>query len=209
MYNKGLIKNGKKRTMLAALFLCWLFNTALVSELAEQHSYRITRNGKEIGKLHVLKQQKSDHFFISMHARIHSQFILPLTIVTRDEAMFKKGVLTQSTVYREVNNKVTVSRKTVVQGKNYQLQDGDKSTLLNRYPIAMNMMLLYLNEPVGVKQIYSDHYQQFVEVVKTGQHVYKVILPEGAYNSYEYKDNACYRVQVFNKLYDAVFELEK
>jgi hypothetical protein len=35
MYNKGLIKNGKKRTMLAALFLCWLFNTALVSELAE------------------------------------------------------------------------------------------------------------------------------------------------------------------------------
>lgn len=207
--NNRVIGKTPKLTAHIVLLLCWLFNTALVSETNRYRTYRITRNNKEIGKLQVLQQIKSEHVYISLHARIHAQMLIPLSIVTRDEAMFKNGIMTQSVVFRQVNEKVTVNRKTTLQGKNYELLDGEKSKRLNRYPIAMNMMLLYLTEPIGIKQIYSDHYQQFVEIVKTGQHTYKVMLPEDAYNTYEYKDNNCYRVRVSNKLYDAVFELEK
>jgi hypothetical protein len=198
-----------KIKMLLVLGLIWLANCSFMTPNLVQHTYHIIRNNEVIGKLQLTKQNQADKTYINLSSKVQSHIIVPINITSKDEALFNKGILLWSTVYREVNGKPRVNKKTVIKGSNYLLQDGNHYLKMSSYPITFNMMNLYLNEPETISQVYADAYQQFVPIKRAAQHIYRVSLPNGSYNIYEYKNNLCCRVHVFTELYEAVFELQK
>lgn len=205
---KSLTNQLPKLFAAITLLLWYVLATSFTSESTGYTTYRVIRQHKEIGKMRLFRQGQANKQFISVHAHIHSKLLLDMFIVSKNEASFKDGVLVHSSVYREINDKVTVNKNTILQGKAYQLTNGEQKTMLNQYPILYNMVLLYVQEPIGVKQVYADYYQQFVAITKIGLHTYKMILPDGAVNTYEYHNNSCRRILVENKLYEVAMELE-
>ena len=79
---------------------------------------------------------------------------------------------------------------------------------MDSYPISYNMICLYAKEPVGVPIVYSDKFQQFLDILPVGDRHYRVRFPDGNYNEYFYKDGLCTRVEIHHRLFRSSFELQ-
>lgn len=202
----------KNRKIISALMIyVFLFITCssfISSPEAIRHIYNIIYNGKKVGKVSLLQQKDQEHQFISIHTTASVKKIVTFDVLSRDEAMFDKGVLVWSSVYREVNGKEHENKRTKLNKSNYDLHNGENKTTLNGR-ITGNMINMYVNEPENEKQVYSDSHQRFVNVTQTAPHAYAIDLPDGSHNEYQYTNNICSKVNISSRFYDISFELEK
>ena len=81
--------------------------------------------------------------------------------------------------------------------------------MLNNYPIRYNMLSLYAAEPTEINQVYSDSFEQFIAVRKTADHKYKIVLPDGNYNNYNYENGMLSRVEINSTFYSASIQPKK
>jgi len=58
-------------------------------------------------------------------------------------------------------------------------------------------------EALNVDKVYSDIFETFIVIQKTGEHRYKITLPDGNYNYYNYKQGVLTLVEVHQSLYSA------
>lgn len=68
-------------------------------------------------------------------------------------------------------------------------------------------MLLYCREPDDQAQVYSDNFQQFLQVKQVSPHVYRIDLPDGNYNFYSYTNGICSKVDIHHSLYTIQIQL--
>lgn len=92
-------------------------------------------------------------------------------------------------------------------GSVYHSQKEGKELQLKPAPILYNMSSLYLVEPIKIRKVYSDVFQEFLEIITLAPHHYKIRLPDGNYNEYFYKNGICKTIKVHNTLFSARLEL--
>jgi hypothetical protein len=67
--------------------------------------------------------------------------------------------------------------------------------------------MLYYTEPLSVSQVYSDNFQRFIAIQRTGPHVYRLNLPDGNYNDYYFQNGVCKLVELHQSMYTIKMEL--
>ncbi len=67
-------------------------------------------------------------------------------------------------------------------GSEYHSQKKGEEMRISGSPIYLNMSSLYLIEPLNFQIVYSDVFQEFVQIIFLKTHNYKIILPDGNYN---------------------------
>lgn len=168
--------------------------------------YNILHSGKVVGHLDFYQRRDGESLYLKMISEVKMRFIFSIKVNCNEESTFQNGRLVNSHVLRNVNGKEKANRQTIATGNAYQTIAEGKNGTLNQN-ISTNLMLLYNHEPADNAQVYSDNFQQFLQVKKTGSHVYRIDLPDGNYNYYTYANGICSKVDIHHSLYTIQIQL--
>jgi hypothetical protein len=170
--------------------------------------YDVVRSGKTIGFVKVQCTINDDKKSYKLESRVRARFILSFVAESLEEATFQNGIVTYTSLYRKLNGDEKVSRKMIWTPQGYQMQRNGTTKQLGFADIRSNVLSLYHTEPVDINQVYSDNYQQYLDIVKTGNHSYKIIFPDGSNNQYHYRDGLCFAIDINHSLYRALVQLK-
>jgi len=202
---KNLIRVTGQR-FFATLVLFLVISPAFSQE--KKLEYRIKRNGDEVGTIRFSQIIAGNRTTLRLESEVKTRFIFTFSAKAKEEAIYDYGIMVWSSIYRKLNGNIKADKKTKAIGNSYTVFNGDKKETVNNYPVRYNMLSVYVLEPVSVSKVYSDNFQQLVDIIKTGDHVYEIKFPDGNYNEYHYVNGICSRVDVHHTLYSAVIELK-
>ncbi len=169
--------------------------------------YNIKRNGDIVGNIQFMQSTAGSRTVLTMESEVNTRFILNFKAKTREETIYDNGIMTWSSIFRKLNGNVKADKKTKAVGNAYVIFKGSKTETLQHYPIRYNMLSIYLTEPLKVSKVYSDNFQQQIDIQKIADHHYKIKFPDGNYNEYFYANGICARVEIHHSMYRATIEL--
>ena len=193
----------KKAATLLAL-LC--FSSGLMAQ-EQLVKYNVLHSGKVVGHMDLYQKRTGDDLYLKMTSEVKMRFIMSIKVNIHEESLFQNGKLISSRVCRNVNGKEKANRQTKACGDCYQTLAEGKSGQLNQKHISQNLMLLYCQEPGDNAQVYSDNFQQFLQVKQVSPHVYRIDLPDGNYNYYSYTNGVCSKVDIHHSFYTIQIQL--
>lgn len=166
-------------------------------------NYQIIRNGNKVGTLRFSETSTGDMDYLKMESDVKTKFIFTFTAHASEEAVYSKGILLRSSIYRRLNGSEKVNKQHEANNRQYIIHAGERSEVAKAYPITYNMLSLYSKEPDGVSRVYSDNFQTFISIETLGLHKYRITLPDGNYNYYYYKKGVLAFVEVHHSIYTA------
>lgn len=188
------------------LLLC--FATLCASAQETRLAYDIKRNGDVVGNIHFIQRVAGSRTVLTMESEVNTRFIFNFKAKTKEEAIYDNGIMTWSSVFRKLNGNVKADKKTKAVGNAYTIYKGNKTEIVKNYPIRYNMLSIYLTEPIDVSKVYSDNFQQQIDIQKIATHHYKIKFPDGNYNEYYYTNGVCSKVEIHHSMYRATIELK-
>jgi len=193
------------------LVLLIILSTAITSFALSQEkklNYNIKRNGNTVGNIRFSQNSYGSRTILKMETEVKTRFIFTFIAKAEEETIYENGVMTWSSFYRKMNGNVKADKKIKASGNSYTIFNGSKTETLNNYPIRYNMLSIYTMEPVNISKVYSDNYQQFLDIQKLALHHYKIKFPDGNYCEYFYSNGICSKVEIHHSLYSATIELK-
>jgi len=172
-------------------------------------TYNVVQNNDVIGWLKLDKRDSANSSFIKFSSEIKKRVVFLFTIIEKQEAFFQNGIMTYSYVYRKINDNIKVNKFTTYVSGHYLVKKDKSSTPLMLNNIAYNQLSLYFYEPATIQQVYSDNYEQYLKIEKSGNQYYTLKLPGGNKNTYYYSNGICTKVKVEQSLFTVEFILVK
>jgi hypothetical protein len=170
--------------------------------------YNIKRDGDVVGNIHFIQGVAGNRTVLTMESEVNTRFIFNFKAKAKEEVIYDNGIMTWSSIFRKLNGNVKVDKKTKANGSAYIVYKGGKTETLNNYPIRYNMLSVYIIEPLNITKVYSDNFQQQIDIQKITDHHYKIKFPDGNYNEYFYTNGICSKIEVHHSLYSATIELK-
>ncbi len=170
-------------------------------------NYNVMHGDKTVGHMTLQKTVEGDDTFLKVASDVKIRFVFSIQVNIREDAHYRNGMLISSHVSRIVNGKQKASKITKACNGCYQVTDDGKIKSIEQKRINNNVTLMYLQEPVGLSQVYSDNFQQFVRVRPVDSHTYRIDLPDGNYNFYTYTNGICSKVDIHHSLYTIQIQL--
>jgi len=170
--------------------------------------YNIKRNGEVVGTINFIQNIEGNRAVLTMESEVNTRFIFNFKTNAKEVAIYDNGIMTWSSIFRKQNGHIKVDKKTKASGNAYTVYKGSKTETLNNYPIRYSMLSIYISEPVNISKIYSDYFQQQIDIQKLADHHYKIKFPDDNYNEYFYSNGICSKIKVHNSLYSATVELK-
>jgi uncharacterized protein DUF6134 len=165
--------------------------------------YQIIRSGTPVGTLLFSETSTNDGEYLKMESDVKARFIFSFVAHAREEAIYHHGVMFRSSIYRLLNGNEKVNKQHQENNGQYIIHAGQRSDVTKTYPITYNMLSFYSKEPENINRVYSDNFESFVDIQKTGLHRYKITLPDGNYNNYYYKNGVLALVEIHHSFYSA------
>lgn len=168
--------------------------------------YEIKHKGKIVGRMQFKQYAEGDKLVLKISSEVKTKVLIDIEVQSTDYACFRQGRLLYSSVSRRVNGKEKESKVTRLSQNGYELLSDSKTEKLET-PITYNMMMLYYQEPLDIRRVYSDNFQQWINLKKTAPHTYRADLPGSNYNDYYYRNGVCYRVDIHHSFYSIQMDL--
>jgi hypothetical protein len=188
------------RGCLPFTLLLLLFSFALHAQV-QTHEYIVSYKGNNVGNMQFYQNKTGENVYVKMVSNVQMNFLINIKVNTEEESFFQSGRLIYSYVSRKVNGKEKANKQTKATGDTYKTSSDGKPGSINNKMIDYNFSLLYCNEPVDIQIIYSDNFQQFLQIQKVSDHKYKIDLPDGNYNYYSFLNGICSNVEVHHTFY--------
>ncbi|MBK0377840.1 DUF6134 family protein [Mucilaginibacter segetis] len=204
--NKKYTSLRSVKTVTAVMLMMLTLSLPLFAQ-EQTVKYNVLKGNKVVGCLDLYKKRNGNNLYLKMISEVKVKFIFSINVFCNEESLFQDGKLMSSHVLRKVNGKEKANRQTLAADEGYKTIAEGKSGILNATTINNNLMLLYCCEPKDNAQVYSDNFQQFLRVKQTGDHVYRIDLPDGNYNYYSYTNGICSKVDIHHSLYTIQIKL--
>ena len=169
--------------------------------------YNIKRNGDVVGNIHFIQGIAGNRTVLTMESEVNTRFIFNFKARAKEEVIYDNGIMTWSSIFRKLNGTVKIDKKTKANGSAYTVYKGSKKETLNNYPIRYNMLSVYIIEPLNITKVYSDNFQQQIDIQRIADHHYKIKFPDGNYNEYFYTNGVCSKIEIHHSMYSATIEL--
>lgn len=164
------------------------------------------QGSNNIGWVQIDKNDSANTCLIKLGSEIKKRILFMFTIIENQEAFFQNGLMMRSYVYRAINKDIKADKRTLFEGTHYQVNKEKSSSEVKLNRIDYNFLSLYFLEPVNIKQVYSDNFEQLLNIEKTSDY-YKIKLPDGNTTSYYYTNGICSKVKVEQSLFTIEFVL--
>ena len=169
--------------------------------------YEVIRKGEVIGTINFEVQIKGNKTMLLMRSNVKTRFIFSFSDYCEEAATYEEGVMVYSSFYQKQNGSDKANKITMACSDSYKLIDDGVTKVLRSAPIRYNMLLLYCAVPENITKVYSDNYQKLLDLKKTGEHTYRLTLPDGNYNYYTYSGGVCSKVVIERPLFTLQFVL--
>src|SRR5215203_4594432 len=197
---KQAIKPNRHTHHICRSFLLLLTCTTLcVSAQEKRLTYNIKRYVDVVGNIRFVHGISGSRTVLTMESEVNTRFIFNFKANAKEEVIYDNGIMTSSSIFRKLNGSVKVDKKTKANGNAYTVYRGTKTETLNNYPIRYNMLSVYIIEPVTITKVYSDNFQQQLDIQKIGDHHYKIKFPDGNYNEYFYTGGVCSKIMIHHR----------
>ncbi len=208
MKQASIKKNSSADLINKAFPLLFCLATLCASAQERRLAYDIKRNGDIVGNIHFTQLVAGSRTVLKMESEVNTRFIFNFKAKAKEEAIYDNGIMTWSSIFRKLNGNVKADKKTKAVGNAYTIYKGNKTEIVKNYPIRYNMLSVYLTEPIDVVKVYSDNFQQQIDIQKIDTHHYKIKFPDGTYNEYYYTNGICSKVEIHHSMYTATIELK-
>lgn len=185
---------------LVYIFLFFTLNSFSQSQTLH---YSIVLKDGPIGTMTATRIIQKDHISYLIESHILIDKLIKVKIDYSINAEFHNGKLIKSSTIQEGNGRIQVNTSTKWTGNYYSVQTLTGSSKLKEKVIDYNLCSLYFSEPEGRKKIYSDSFGKFIPISMQKNNQYKLQLPEGKENIYDYNYGICSIVemeQLFSKV---------
>lgn len=171
--------------------------------------YDVMKNGNSIGIIILLELTKDQKKILSLTSDVKTRFIFSFSDHSEEVAAYENGVMTYSSFYQKQNGSDKANKKTIASGNSYKLIDDGIPKSISCTPIRYNMLLLYTKVPETINKVYSDNFQKLLDIKKVEANKYRLMLPDGNYNYYTYKNGVCSKVDIERTFYSVQFVLRE
>jgi len=186
----------------ASLFLTtFLFLFFVLNAQNQKTDYKIIFRGDSVGNMQLCKNKTGDNISLKLTSSVLIHFFIKVNVKCQEMSSFQNGRLIYSNVSRVVNGKEKAARQTRAYGDTYEATSFGKAVTSTIKPIDYNLNMLYFQEPFNKQIVYSDNFQQFLTVEQVALHQYKIVLPDGNYNYYTFRDGICSTVELHHSFY--------
>ena len=194
-----------KKTFLILLSLV-LFSFILNAQ-SQKVEYKVIFRGDSVGYMQLYKNQAGSNVSFKTVSNVQIRFLIKVKVQSEEISNFQSGKLMYSSLSRIVNGKEKAANQTTASGNIYQLTSFGKSMPSINKLIDYNLNVLYTREPFNNQIIYSDNFQQFLNVEQVAPHRYKIVLPDGNYNYYTFQDGVCSMAELHHSFYTIYIQL--
>ena len=193
----------------ASLFLTtFLFLFFVLNAQNQKTDYKIIFRGDSVGNMQLCKNKTGDNISLKLVSNVRIRFFIKVIVVCEEISSFQNGRLIYSNVSRIVNGKEKAAKQIKTIGNTYEATSFGKTVPSTIKSIDYNLNMLYFQEPFNKQVVYSDNFQQFLHVEQIAQHRYKIVLPDGNYNYYTFKDGICSMVELHHSFYTVYIKLK-
>ena len=193
------------RKFIACLLTCFIMLISFAQE--STFEYDVIRNNKVVGHSVVTGIKSSGKVTYRVSSEFRLTMIKEFIFRSVEETVFEKGVMTFSSVRRTLNGQTKSKRSTRLINQVYHIDNEEDSKKLHSVLVMHCTNSLYLNEPVNQGQIYSEHFQQWLNISPVNVHSYKLTLPDGNYTFYHYQNGVCIKIEIYQTFYNASLKL--
>lgn len=175
---------------------------------AQKTEYKIIFRGDSIGNMMLYKNQAGSNVSFKTVSNVQVRFFIKVKVQSEEVSNFQNGRLMYSSVSRFVNGKEKTNRQTKITGNIYQATSFGKPVPITDELIDYNFSMMFCQEPLNKRTVYSDSFQQLLNIEEVALHRYKVVLPDGNYNYYTFKDGICNMAELHHSFYTIYLQLE-
>ena len=176
------------------LLICLVF---LITEAFSQHRYTIIIAGKKVGQVTADMQKKNGktQMHILSEAKATVLWKRYDKTVEWDLEFDHNGKMTRSILVAHYNGDLEDSVLLALKNLTYTGFKFPKEKIHYPSPIYHVTSHLFFEEPVGIDSVYSERFHEFCKVESPEKGKYKLFLPEGTINNYEYDEEGL--VEIF------------
>ena len=191
--------NKKPLRMVACLglILTFLALTSLDRADPEETTNRvfdIYLGSKHVGFLRCSVTTNSGETLIQADSEIEMRFLFRYAVEGKETYRYRNDTLLSSRLYRKINSKVDLDHSIIKNGHGYRMLGPDLERTLDARGVRINLIRLFLEEPIGAVRVFSDRFGQWVPVERTGPHQYKISFPNGSSSTFSYENGRCHSV---------------
>ena len=168
-----------------------------------QLNYHISHAGKKIGWMKVNANVTGNRKTIYLISEIKIRKLIYMRVISKDSSSFENSTLLFASQYRTMNGNVSLNKQTSRKGVTYEVVQGGKIKQMQPAKITINLLSLYTQEPVGIRQVYCEMDERFANITRTSDGGYKVYFKNGDSSCYFYDKGICNRVIVRHTFYSA------
>ncbi len=157
--------------------------------------YDIVRNDEVIGHLIVYKKIDGNKTFYKLKSTVNTKFIFSYSSEINEMVVFENGSMVYS-FFHETENGNEIVNETKLSGDYLRKIKNGKVYSQDNTPISTNVLQLYTDAPSSDIQVFSNHFQQLINVNKIAENRYGLSIPGGHYNYYYYSKGVCIQIDV-------------
>jgi hypothetical protein len=188
--------------------LLFLQSLSLYAQQDRNLEFNIIHHGDLKGTVQLSEHSEGNIRRIKVESLIQTQFLFNITVKTIEEAIYREGLLISSRFYQKINDQEPSDRAMIWKDGSYQFHGSQNNGKLPSVPVQHTVLSLYYKEPVNIREVFSDNFQQYLPVSKTATGRYRVDLPNGYNNYYIYQQGRLVRVEVEQPFYALQFILK-
>ncbi len=189
--------------------LCVLLLNIGQLKAQEQLRYNVVKDGKVIGWAKLTKTNIDQCVDIRLESEVRTRLIFRFVVKAVEQATFSNGNLIYSSQFRKLNADVKENKSMKLTSRGYVVYKGNDSQPVPFVGLRSHMLDLYFKEPSQAQKVYSDSFQQLLDVEKLADGGYKIRLPDGNSCSYYYKNGLCTNIKIDNRFYSAELMLNQ
>ncbi len=192
---------------ISLLILSLLFFSFIVNAQLQKTEYTITFRGDSVGNMQFYKNEAGSNLYLRAVSNVNIRFLVKVNVQLEEISNYQNGRLIYSSVSRIVNGEEKAAKQTKAAGNIYEATSFGKPVPATDKPIDYNLNMLYCKEPFDKQVIYSDNFQQFLYVEQVAPHRYKIVLPDGNYDYYTFRNGICEIAEIHHPFYTIFIRL--
>lgn len=171
------------------LLFLWIIGMGALATTAQTVNLDVLMGDKKIGDITATKTVKGKTATETLTSKVSVTLLFPVNVESSINSEFKEGKLVKTEAVRTSNVK-TENKKTSIawDGTQYAVtKEGSAPETLST-PITYTLLDLYLSEPTGIPQVFSEQGAHFLPLTLLEKHRYQLQVSDTKKDIYQYND---------------------
>ncbi|MFT4525645.1 MAG: hypothetical protein ACI9FU_000753 [Granulosicoccus sp.] len=198
-----MISNLRYIFVLSAFLILSAFRSEPAAEKAsvERLEYEIIVLNKSVGEFVAERSDLNNTADYSITSNISVWLFKHFTFTYELSARYENDVLVNAKLCNRLNDDLKAKSSDNFDGAQYHTNTKDGSVIdYNHAEVDYSAANLFFEEPGDRTSLFSENYGVDLAIEKVGAHRYKLTLPNGDYNFYDYEEGQVSNVEMHRKL---------